>query len=78
MLFISFSIAQLVAVVLLTQSADSTINSFNELGSLFLWGIGGAVAAAVLIVFIWLKLQSKRESSTDYISINPSKHGNQG
>jgi hypothetical protein len=78
MYLISFSSAQLVALLLLAQSADSPANSFKELGSLFLWGIAGAVGVAIVVVFVWLKIQSKREASSDYVSINPSKHSNQG
>ncbi|MBD0373430.1 MAG: hypothetical protein ICV60_21525 [Pyrinomonadaceae bacterium] len=75
---VSFSSALLLASLLIDQSADSTANSFKELGSLFLWGILGAICAALLVVFIWLKIQSKRDAaSSDYVSINPSRHGNQ-
>lgn len=78
MFLISFYGAQLIASVLLAQAADSTANSFNELNSLFLWGIMGAVGVAVVVVLVWLKIQSKKDASSDYMSINPSKHSNQG
>lgn len=78
MCLIGFSTAQLVALLLLAQSTDSPAGNFKELGSLFLWGIAGAVGAAIVVVFIWLKIQSKREASSDYVSINPSKHSNEG
>jgi type VI protein secretion system component VasF len=78
MFLISFFSAQLLASLSIAQAADSTADSFKELGSLFVWGIAGAVGAALVVVFIWLKIQSKREASSDHFSINPSKHSNQG
>lgn len=77
MFLISFSGIQLIASLLIAQAADSPASSFDELGSLFIWGIAGAVAVAVVVVVIWLKLQSKRGASSDYVSIDPAKHGNQ-
>ncbi|HEY0320906.1 MAG TPA: hypothetical protein VGC66_08140 [Pyrinomonadaceae bacterium] len=78
MFLISSFGAQLIALLLLAQAADSTANSFKELGSLFIWGIAAAIGVAAVVVFIWLKIQSKRGDSSDYVSINPSRHGNQG
>lgn len=78
MFLIGFYCSQLVALLLLAQADASTANSFKELGSLFLWGMMGAVGVAVLVVVVWLKIQSKRDTSSDYMSINPSKHGDQG
>lgn len=78
MFLISFFSAQLITLLLIAQGAGTPASSFKELGSLFLWGMAGAVGVAVVVVFIWLKVQSKRDTSSDYMSINPSKHGNQG
>jgi type VI protein secretion system component VasF len=78
MFLISFFSAQLLALLLIAQGAETPASSFKELGSLFLWGMAGAVGVAVVVVFIWLKVQSKRDTSSNYMSINPSKHGNQG
>ena len=78
MFLISFFSARIIALLLIAQGTDTPANSFKELGSLFLWGMAGAVGVAVVVVFIWLKVQSKRDTSSDYVSINPSKHGNQG
>ena len=77
MFLISFYGAQFVVSILLEQ-ADSTAKSFNELNSLFLWSVMGAVGLAAVVVLVWLKIQSKRDTSSNYISIDPSKHGNQG
>jgi hypothetical protein len=77
MFLISFFTTQLVALLFLAQAQESAANSFKELGSLFLWGMLGAIGVAIVVVFIWMKIQSKREAATDYISIDPSKHGNQ-
>lgn len=74
---ISFFSAQLVTLLLIAQSAESPGESFRELGSLFLWGMLGAIGLAVIVVLIRLKLQSRREAAPDYVSIDPSKHGNQ-
>jgi hypothetical protein len=65
------------ALILLGQAADSPSNSFKELGSLFLWGMVGAVGLALIVAFVWLKFQSRREASSNYVSINPSKQGKQ-
>lgn len=75
MYIISFSVAQLVTLLLVAQAVDSPANSFQELGSLFIWGIGGALILALIVVFVWLKIQSRREATSNFISINPSKHG---
>ena len=64
---------------LLIAQQDAAANSFNELGSLFLWGIMGAIGVAAVVVVIWLRIQNSRTASaSDYMSINPSKHGEQG
>ena len=76
MFLISYSRLLLVAL-LIAPSADSTADNFKELGHLFLWGIMAALCLAVIVVVIWLKIQSKRDASSDYVSINPSRHGNQ-
>jgi hypothetical protein len=75
MFLISFPGAQLITLILIAQTTESTANSFKELGSLFMWGMAGAIGVALVVVFIWLKFQSKREASSDHFSINPSKHG---
>lgn len=77
MFLISFFSAQLVALLFIAQGAESPGDQFRQLGSLFLWGILGAIGLAVIAVFIRLKLQSRREAAPDYVSIDPSKHGNQ-
>jgi hypothetical protein len=77
MFLISFSAAQLLALLLFAQSTESPASSFQELGSLFLWGMLGAVGLAIVVVFIRLKVQSKRETAQSYVSIDPSKQGNQ-
>lgn len=74
MFLIIFFSVQLLALSLFAQAADSPAGNFKELGSLFLWGMAGAVAVAAVVVAIWLKIQSKRDTSTNYTSINPSKH----
>lgn len=78
MFLISFFSAPVIALLLIAQGADTPANGFKELGSLFLWGMVGAVGVAVVVVFVWLKIQSKRNTSSDYISINPSNHSDQG
>lgn len=75
MFLTSFLIIQL--ATLAQEASESAANSFKELGSLFLWGMTGAVGVAAVVVFIWLRIQSKRGASSDYVSINPSKHSNQ-
>jgi hypothetical protein len=76
MFLISFSGIPLIASLFIAQSADSTADSFKELGSLFILGIAGALGLAILVVFIWLKIQSRGEGASDYVSINPSRHEN--
>lgn len=74
MFLMNFGNVQLSALLFFVQAADSPAGNFKELGQLFLWGILGAVAVAVVVVVIWLKIQSKRDGTTNYTSINPSKH----
>jgi hypothetical protein len=78
MFFISFSRVPLIASLLIAQSTASTADSFKELGSLFLLGMAGALGLAIVVVFIWLKIQSRREGASDYVSINPSRHEHRG
>lgn len=78
MFHVILSSTLLVTSLLIAQATDSPASSFKELGSLFLWGILGAVSVAIVVVVVWLKIQSKREASSNYVSIDPSKHGNQG
>lgn len=73
-----FSCAWFVASLLIVQATGSPGESFKELGSLFLWGILGAAGLAVVVVLIWLKIQSKRENASAYVSIKPSSHENRG
>jgi glucan phosphoethanolaminetransferase (alkaline phosphatase superfamily) len=77
MLLISFYCVRLIASLLIAQT-DTTANSFKELGSMFLWGMLGAAGVAVVVAFVWIKIQSRREASSDYVSINPSRHGDEG
>lgn len=79
MFLIGFTGAQLIASLLIAQAAEAPVGeTFEELGSLFIWGMAGAVLAAAVVVFIRLKIQSRREATSDYVSINPSKHSNTG
>jgi glucan phosphoethanolaminetransferase (alkaline phosphatase superfamily) len=74
MFLISFYYVRFIASLLIAQT-DSTADGFKELGSMFLWGMLGAVGLALVVAFVWIKIQSRREASSDYVSINPSKHG---
>jgi hypothetical protein len=77
---IMFTIAYfntLLYVHLLLAQAEDAADSFKEMGSLLLWGMLGAVGLAAVVAVILLRLQSRRESMTDYVSINPSRHENQ-
>jgi hypothetical protein len=67
----------LLYVHLLLAQAEDAADSFKEMGSLLLWGMLGAVGLAAVVAVILLRLQSRRESMTDYVSINPSRHENQ-
>jgi hypothetical protein len=76
MLIIGCASARLVLLLLFAQTTDSPADNFKELGSLFLWGIGGAVGLAVVVVLIWLRIQARRGESSGYVSISPSRQSN--
>lgn len=78
MFLVSISVIQFVLLLSVAQGSESPADNFQELGSLFLWGIIGAICVAVLVVLIWLKIQSRRATTSDYVSINPSRHEKQG
>ena len=63
------------ASLLILQAKDSPASFFDELGGLFLWGILGAIGAAILVAFIRIKILDRRSAASDYTSINPSRHG---
>lgn len=64
------------ALLSFAQGADSPANSFKELGSLFLWGMLGAVGLALIVAFVLIKVQSRRDASSAYVSINPASESN--
>lgn len=79
MFTVSFACAQLLTLLFFVQTEETTAGGFKELGSLFLWGMLGAVGLSIIVVLIWLKIKSRRdESAFDHVSINPSRHGHQG
>lgn len=69
----------ILTIVLLAfaQAMDSPANSFKELGSLFLWGMLGAVGLALIVAFVLVKVQERRAGSSSYVSINPASQSNQ-
>jgi hypothetical protein len=71
------SILMTALVALLAQAGDSPANSFKELGSLFLWGMVGAVGLALVVAFVLVKVQGRRAASSNYVSINPANQSNQ-
>jgi glucan phosphoethanolaminetransferase (alkaline phosphatase superfamily) len=76
MFLVSFYYVRFITSLLIAQT-DATADGFKELGNMFLWGMLGAIGLALVAAFVWIKIQSKREASSDYVSINPSRHGNQ-
>jgi uncharacterized protein involved in exopolysaccharide biosynthesis len=61
----------------MAQESDAQ-SSFEDLGYLLFGGLLAAILAAVAVAFLKLKNQDKKSATTDFISINPSRHEDHG
>ena len=77
MLPTSFAIDLFVCLFFFAQDDAGLKGSFDQLGNLFLGGILGAVGLALIVVFIRLKMQGRRDATRSYMSIKPSEHDGQ-
>jgi membrane protein DedA with SNARE-associated domain len=68
-LCLNFSLA---AVVI--QAAENQSSTFEDLGHMLFYGIAIAIAAALGIAYLMIKIGNSRDSSTAFTSINPSQH----
>ena len=60
--------------LLLWQETESPTSSFDDMGATFAAGILIAIVGAVAVAFIKMKMQRKKETSSDFSSINPANY----
>lgn len=65
------------ALLLIAQESDAG-SSFDDLGYLLFGGLLAAIGVAAVVAFLKLKNQDRKSASNDFVSINPSKHEEQG
>jgi hypothetical protein len=58
----------------IAQSADAKDGSFDDLGKLLFGGLLSAIVVAVVVAVLKVKNQNRSSTSTDFVSINPSRH----
>jgi hypothetical protein len=63
------------ALSLIFQADNEVANSFDDLGSLLLWGILGAIFVAAVVAYILIKVRSRQEEAFNHSSIAPPKDG---
>ena len=68
-----FTISPMLILLSIAQESDAQ-SSFDDLGYLLFGGLLAAILAAIAVAFLKLKNQDKKSASTDFISINPSRH----
>jgi H+/gluconate symporter-like permease len=56
------------------QAAENQSSTFEDLGHMLFYGIIIAICAALGIAYLMIKIGNRRDSSTDFTSINPSQH----
>jgi DNA-binding transcriptional regulator of glucitol operon len=61
------------ALWLIAQGSDAE-SSFDDLGYLLFGGLAAAIGVAAVVAFLKLKSQDRKSDSTDFVSINPSRH----
>jgi uncharacterized protein involved in exopolysaccharide biosynthesis len=54
---------------LLAQTSEGQSNTFDDMGRMLFGGMIVAICSALVIAFIMIKLQSRKKSSSDFISI---------
>jgi uncharacterized protein involved in exopolysaccharide biosynthesis len=54
---------------LIAQASEGQPSAFEDMGHMLFGGIAVAICSAVVIAFIMIKLQSRKKSSSDFISI---------
>ena len=74
MLPTSFALSLTVWLFLFAQGDAELKGSFDQLGNLFLGGVLGAAGLALVVVFIRLKIQNRRDATASYMSIKPPEH----
>ena len=68
-----FTISPMLILLSIAQESDAR-SSFDDLGYLLFGGLLAAILAAIAVAYLKLKHQDKKSASTDFISINPSRH----
>ena len=58
----------------LIQEAEPLTSSFDDMGTTFAAGILIAIIGAVAVAFIKIKMQRKKDASSDFSSINPTNY----
>lgn len=54
---------------LLAQTSEGQSNTFDDMGRMLFGGIIVAICSALVIAFIMIKLQNRKKSSSDFVSI---------
>jgi amino acid permease len=61
-------------VIEIAQNSDNQTSTFADMGAMLFGGIAVAIGAALIVAFFMMKLQKRKATSSDFISINPSEH----
>ncbi len=71
-----FSIVALTGLfaALFLQAQASDDNGFDDLGPLMLGGVIAAIALALVVAFVRIKVQNRKDASSDFSSISPSRY----
>ena len=54
---------------LIAETAESQSNTFDDMGRMLFGGMIVAICSALVIAFIMIKLQSRKKSASDFVSI---------